>query len=187
MSNFKFIETRIKGLYIIQSKLYTDSRGYFQELYKEEDFFNAGLKMKFIQDNESKSKKGVLRGLHFQSENSQGKLVRVIEGSVFDVAIDLRKGSETFGQWESVILSGDNKKQFYIPEGFAHGFLVLSDEAIFNYKCSNLYSPEHESGIIWNDGDLDIKWPLDKVNELIISDKDKTLQSFKNYKSNLSI
>jgi len=185
MGNFNFIETNIEGLYVIESKLYIDARGYFQELYKKDDFYKAGLDMQFVQENESKSKKGVLRGLHFQTKNSQGKLVRVVKGTVFDVAVDLRKGSKTFGKWEAVILSDENKKQFYIPEGFAHGFLVLSDEAIFNYKCTNVYSPEYESGIIWNDRDLDIKWPLDKVNELIISDKDKKLQSFQSYGKSL--
>ena len=140
--------------------------------------------MQFVQENESKSKKEYLGDYIFKLKFSR-KLVRVVKGTVFDVAVDLRKGSKTFGKWESVILSDENKKQFYIPEGFAHGFLVLSDEAIFNYKCTNVYSPEYESGIIWNDRDLDIKWPLDKVNELIISDKDKKLQSFQSYGKSL--
>ncbi|MGG7153448.1 dTDP-4-dehydrorhamnose 3,5-epimerase, partial [Clostridium neonatale] len=134
MSNFNFNKTKIDGVYIVEPKVFGDNRGYFMETYNKEHFAEAGLNMVFVQDNESKSSKGVLRGLHFQRKHSQGKLVRVTKGEVFDVAVDLRYGSPTYGMWEGVILSEENKKQFYIPEGFAHGFLVLSDEAVFNYK-----------------------------------------------------
>ena len=131
--------------------------------------------MVFVQDNQSKSKKGVLRGLHFQKEHTQGKLVRVIKGEVFDVAVDLRKNSKTYGKWAGVNLSEENKKQFYVPEGFAHGFLVLSDEAEFCYKCTDFYHPESEGGIIWNDPDVNIEWPLNGIDEIIFSEKDKKL------------
>lgn len=183
MGNFNFVKTEIDGVYIIESKVFSDSRGYFFESYKKQDFYDAGLKMEFVQENESKSKKGTLRGLHFQSKNSQGKLVRVIKGKVFDVAVDLRKGSDTFGKYVGVILSEDNKKQLYVPEGFAHGFLVISEEAIFNYKCTNVYSPEYEGGILWCDEDLNIKWPIELVDEMILSPKDKMQKKFKDIES----
>ncbi|MBU3178176.1 dTDP-4-dehydrorhamnose 3,5-epimerase [Clostridium estertheticum] len=176
---FDFIETKIDGVYIIEPKVFGDNRGYFMETYNKNDFFEAGLKMEFVQDNESKSKKGVLRGLHFQTKHTQGKLVRVTKGQVFDVAVDLRKGSSTFGKWEGVILTDENKKQFYVPEGFAHGFLVLSDEAVFNYKCTDYYAPEYDSGVLWNDEDIDIKWPLDGIEEILLSDKDKIQKGLK--------
>lgn len=173
MGQFKFTETKIKGVYVIEPKVFGDHRGYFMETYNFEDFKNAGLDMVFVQDNQSKSKKGVLRGLHFQKQHSQGKLVRVISGEVFDVAVDLRKDSPTYGQWEGITLSAENKKQFYVPEGFAHGFLVLSDEAEFVYKCTDFYHPEFEGGILWNDSDIGIKWPMDGIEEVLLSDKDK--------------
>ncbi|CUU46360.1 dTDP-4-dehydrorhamnose 3,5-epimerase [Clostridium beijerinckii] len=173
MKNFNFNVTRIDGVYIIEPKTFGDSRGYFMETYNKEQFCEAGLNMIFVQDNESKSSKGVLRGLHFQKKHSQGKLVRVTKGEVFDVAVDLRTGSPTYGQWEGVILSDENKKQFYIPEGFAHGFLVLSDEAVFNYKCTDLYSPEYDGGVMWNDPEINIEWPLDLIKNVILSEKDK--------------
>lgn len=173
MGNFNFISTEIDGLYIIETKAFGDNRGYFMETYNYNDFKAAGLDMVFVQDNQSKSKKGVLRGLHFQINHPQGKLVRVIKGVVFDVAVDIRKASKTFGKWAGVILSSENKKQFFIPEGFAHGFLVLSDEAEFCYKCTDFYHPEDEGGIAWNDPTLSIKWPLDELNEVILSEKDK--------------
>lgn len=178
VGNFTFIETDIKDVYIIEPKVYGDNRGYFQETYQYENFKEAGLDMIFVQDNESKSKKGVLRGLHFQTQYSQGKLVRVLQGEVFDVAVDLRKDSETFGKWTGVKLSAENKKMFYIPENFAHGFLVLSDEATFAYKCTNLYHPEFDSGILWSDKDINIEWPLDGIEEITLSDKDKKQQTF---------
>ncbi len=174
MSKLKVSTCEIEGLYIIEPAVFGDERGYFMETYNEQSFAAAGLEMKFVQDNQSMSKKGVLRGLHFQKEHPQGKLVRVIRGAVFDVAVDIRKGSATYGKWYGVELTAENKKQFYIPEGFAHGFLVLSDEAEFCYKCTDFYHPEDESGIIWNDPDIGIEWPMAGIDELIISEKDKT-------------
>lgn len=179
MGNFKFTETKIRGVYIIEPKVFGDNRGYFMETYNKEHFEEVGLTMNFVQDNESSSSKGVLRGLHFQTKHTQGKLVRVTEGEVFDVAVDLRKGSPTYGQWEGVVLSAENKKQFYIPEGFAHGFLVLSDHAIFNYKCTDFYCPEGEGGVLWNDPDIGIEWPLDGIDNIILSEKDKVHPTLK--------
>ncbi len=171
MGNFTFNETKIKGVYIIDVKTYGDERGYFMETYKEDDFRAAGLDYKFVQDNQSSSRKGVLRGLHFQKTHPQAKLVRVLKGEVFDVAVDLRKGSETYGQWVGAVLSEENKRQFMIPRGFAHGFLVMSDYAEFAYKCDDLYHPEDEGGIMWNDPAIGIEWP--EAGELILSEKDK--------------
>jgi dTDP-4-dehydrorhamnose 3,5-epimerase len=173
MGKFNIIETKIKDLYIINPQIFGDTRGYFMENYNKKDFNDAGLTMEFVQDNESKSKKGVLRGLHFQINHPQGKLVRVTEGKVFDVAVDLRKNSPTFSKYVCVVLTSENKKQLYIPEGFAHGFLVLSDTAIFNYKCTDYYSPECESGILWSDKDISVPWPIDEIEEIFLSDKDK--------------
>lgn len=149
----------IQGLCIIEPVVHGDSRGYFMETYNQKDMEEAGLSMKFVQDNQSCSRKGVLRGLHFQKEFPQGKLVRAIKGSVFDVAVDLRKGSSTFGKWFGVELTEENKKQFYIPEGFAHGFLVLSDVAEFCYKCTDFYHPGDEGGLAWNDPEIGVEWP----------------------------
>ena len=177
--NFNFIETKIKDLYIIEPKVFGDDRGYFMESYNKKDFEEAGLDMIFVQDNESKSKKGVLRGMHFQTKHTQGKLVRVTSGEVYDVAVDLRKDSPTFGQWEGVFLSAENKRQFYVPEGFAHGFLVLSEEAVFNYKCTDYYAPEYDCGLLWNDEDVNIQWPLENIDEVILSEKDKKQYTFK--------
>ena len=179
MGNFNFNKTKIDGVYIIETKVFGDSRGYFTETYNKEQFDEAGLNMNFVQDNESKSSKGVLRGLHFQKKHSQGKLVRVTKGEVFDVAVDLRTGSPTYGHWEGVVLNDENKKQFYIPEGFAHGFLVLSDEAVFNYKCTDLYSPEYDGGVMWNDSDINIEWPLDIIESVQLSEKDKVHPNLK--------
>jgi dTDP-4-dehydrorhamnose 3,5-epimerase len=172
MGEFKFTETPIEGLCVIEPKVFGDHRGYFMETYNYEDFKAAGLDMIFVQDNQSKSRKGVLRGMHFQVKHPQGKLVRVIKGEVFDAAIDLRKGSKTYGQWYAVLLSEENKKQFYVPEGFAHGFLVTSEEAEFVYKCTDFYHPESEGGIAWNDPGINIQWPLDKIEEVMLSEKD---------------
>lgn len=173
MSKFNFIKTPIEGVFVIEPTVFGDNRGYFMETYNYGEFSENGLGMTFVQDNQSKSKKGVLRGLHFQTQYSQGKLVRVIKGEVFDVAVDLRKNSATYGKWYGVCLSDENKKQFYVPEGFAHGFLVLSDEAEFVYKCTQLYHPEFEGGIAWNDPDINIEWPLDGIDEILLSEKDK--------------
>ena len=161
----------IDGLFEIQPKVFGDSRGYFFESWSERDFAAAGLTLRFVQDNQSKSTKGVLRGLHFQKTHPQGKLVRVIEGQVFDVAVDIRRGSKTYGKWHAVTLSAEKNNMFYIPEGFAHGFLVLSDTAIFTYKCTDFYHPEDEGGLLWNDPAIGIVWP-DIGMEPLLSDKD---------------
>lgn len=181
MSKFTFTQSPIEGVYVIEPTVFGDSRGYFMETYQYEEFKNAGLDMVFVQDNQSKSRKGVLRGLHYQTKNTQGKLVRVVSGEVFDVAVDLRKDSETFGKWFGVVLSAENKKQFYIPEGFAHGFVVLSDEAEFVYKCTNYYDPSSEAGLMWNDPDIGIEWPIGDDMEILLSEKDKVHPSFKEY------
>lgn len=149
----------IEGLCVIEPTIHGDARGYFMEAYNQQDMEKAGLDMKFVQDNQSGSVKGVLRGLHFQKEYPQGKLVRVVKGSVFDVAVDLRADSETYGKWFGVELTEENKKQFYIPQGFAHGFLVLSDFAEFCYKCTDFYRPGDEGGLAWNDPEIGIQWP----------------------------
>ena len=169
--NFTFTETEIQGVYIIDVKTYGDNRGYFMETYKQSDFEAAGLCYTFIQDNQSSSRKGVLRGLHFQKQFPQAKLVRVLKGEVFDVAVDLRASSPTYGKWVGVLLSEGNKKQFLIPRGFAHGFVVVSDYAEFAYKCDEIYHPEDEGGVIYNDPDIAIAWP--DVGRLILSEKDK--------------
>ena len=179
----------IEGLCIIETAVHGDARGYFTETYNKRDMEEQGLSMVFVQDNQSSSVKGVLRGLHFQKEFPQGKLVRVVRGTVFDVAVDLRPGSRTYGKWYGEELSEENKKQFYIPEGFAHGFLVLSDLAEFCYKCTDFYHPGDEGGIAWNDPEIGIEWPhltgsyqgtasakgyqLDDGTGLILSDKDQ--------------
>lgn len=172
-------ETSLKDAYIIEPKVFEDERGYFFESYNESKFKYTPLEeYTWVQENESQSMKGVLRGLHFQKASySQAKLVRVVEGEVFDVAVDLRESSATFGQSFGLVLSGKDKKQFLIPRGFAHGFLVLSDRAIFSYKCDNFYSPEHDSGIIYNDAELNINWPEVSV-DFIISHKDVQLGTF---------
>lgn len=179
MSNFIFKQCEdIEGLYLIETKVFGDKRGYFMETYNYKAFQEAGLDMVFVQDNQSMSVKGVLRGLHFQRKYPQGKLVRVLRGTVYDVAVDLRTDSKTFGKHYSVILDEDSKKQFYIPEGFAHGFLVLSQEAEFAYKCTDTYHPEDEGGILWNDSTLNIDWPTLEGVELTISEKDQLLPLF---------
>ena len=180
IGNFKFIDTSINGVVIIEPKKYGDNRGYFMETYKKVDFDTAGLKYDFVQDNQSKSKQGVLRGLHFQKTFPQAKLVRCIEGEVFDVAVDLRKGSKTYGKWEGVILSAEKGNQFMIPRGFAHGFVVLSETATFCYKCDELYHPEDEGGIMWNDPEIGIKWPFN--GKVLLSEKDKIHPSLKESK-----
>jgi dTDP-4-dehydrorhamnose 3,5-epimerase len=179
LGKFKFEETYIKGLFVVEPAIFGDERGYFMETYNHRDFAEAGLGMVFVQDNQSSSRKGVLRGLHFQTEHPQGKLVRVLHGEVFDVAVDLRTASETYGSWYGTVLSGENRKQLYIPEGFAHGFLVLSETAEFAYKCTDFYYPQYEQGVIWNDPDIGIKWPLDRIEAVILSEKDKRLPFFK--------
>ena len=179
MSQIKVTKAPIEGLYVIEPTVHGDSRGYFMETYNYNDMKEAGLDMVFVQDNQSKSTKGVLRGLHYQINHPQGKLVRVIRGCVFDVAVDIRKGSSTYGQWYGVELSEENRKQFYISPGFAHGFLVLSDEAEFCYKCTDFYHPNDEGGLMWNDPAIGIEWPEVDGDEMIdgtplnLSEKDK--------------
>jgi dTDP-4-dehydrorhamnose 3,5-epimerase len=172
----------IAGLYEIQPKVFGDNRGYFFESYSERDFREAGLNAAFVQDNQSRSTRGVLRGLHYQKQYPQGKLVRVIEGEVFDVAVDLRPGSPSRGQWHGVLLSGEKQNQFYISEGFAHGFLVISETAVFAYKCTEFYHPEDEGGIIWNDPAIGIAWP-DLGQEYLLSEKDRQLPKFNSLKN----
>ncbi len=184
MGKFKFTKTSIDGVYIIEPTVFGDERGYFMETYHQVEFKEAGLDLNFVQDNQSKSTKGVIRGLHFQYNNPQGKLVRVIKGEVFDVAVDLRKNSTTYGKWEGVKLSEENKKQFYVPEGFAHGFLVLSDVAEFTYKCTDFYDSEDEGGILWNDPDIGIVWPVEDINEVLLSEKDKKWKTLKETPTN---
>lgn len=179
MEKFRIIKTPLKDLVLIKTNVFQDKRGYFVENYNLREFTNLGIKDKFVQDNYSMSRKGVLRGLHFQIKHSQGKLVRVIIGKVFDVAVDLRLNSPTFGKYYGVELSDDNGLQFYIPPGFAHGFLTLQENTLFFYKCTDFYYPDEESGIIWNDKDIGIQWPLSQVDEIIISDKDKELPTFR--------
>lgn len=167
-----FIEQKIKGVWVIEPKVFNDARGYFFEAFKKEEFEKHVGKVDFIQDNESKSSYGVLRGLHYQKgEFSQAKLVRVIKGKVIDVAVDLRKSSETFGQYVAVELSEENKRQLFIPRGFAHGFLVLSEEAVFTYKVDNVYAPQADAGIIYNDPQIGIKWDID-ADKVLLSEKD---------------
>jgi dTDP-4-dehydrorhamnose 3,5-epimerase len=171
MGNFTIRETQLPGVMIVEPKVFGDSRGYFMETYHAQDFHNAGITCNFVQDNQSKSRKGVLRGLHVQRTFPQAKLVRVISGEVFDVAVDCRQGSETFGKWVGVVLSAENKKQFFIPKGFAHGFLTLSETAEFCYKCDDFYHPEDEAGFLYNDPAFAIEWPaLD--TPYLLSEKD---------------
>ena len=169
----------IEGLYVIEPTVFKDERGYFVETYNQNDMKEAGLDMVFVQDNQSMSTRGVLRGLHFQKQFPQGKLVRVVRGKVFDVAVDLRSDSKTYGKWFGVELSAENMKQFYIPEGFAHGFLVLSDEADFCYKCTDFYHPGDEGGLAWNDPEIGVEWPLEEGVDLIISEKDQKWKGLK--------
>lgn len=177
--NFTFTHTAIDGVIIVDVKTYGDKRGCFMETYKKPDFIKGGISCDFVQDNQSSSVKYVLRGLHFQKNHPQSKLVRVIKGKVFDVAVDLRQDSPTFGKWEGCILSYENKRQFFIPRGFAHGFLVLSDEAEFCYKCDDVYHPDDEGGIRWDDKNVGIKWPVPDgeqtldISRLILSTKDR--------------
>jgi dTDP-4-dehydrorhamnose 3,5-epimerase len=178
-----FIPTKLDGCFVIEPKVIQDERGYFMESFNEKTFQNGiGQNVHFVQDNQSYSSKGVLRGLHYQTgEHAQAKLVRVLQGEVLDVAVDIRPNSPTFGQYESVVLSGDNQKQFFVPRGFAHGFLVLSDTATFFYKCDNFYNKESEGGIIYNDKSINIDWEF-PVENLIISEKDKVQPNLENAK-----
>lgn len=173
MANFEFRKAPITGLWIIETKAFGDTRGSFMETFNRRDFTAAGLETEFVQDNQSRSARGVLRGLHFQKNRPQGKLVRVIEGEIYDVAVDIRPGSSTYGKWHAERLSGANRLQFYIPPGFGHGFLVLSTEATVAYKCTVSYDPGDEDGIRWDDPTLAITWPLHEVGGVILSAKDR--------------
>lgn len=176
------VETcHIEGLKVITPTVYGDERGYFMETYNYNDFKEAGIDQIFVQDNQSASKQGVLRGMHFQINYPQDKLVRVIKGEVFDAVIDLRKDSKTFGQWYGVRLSAENKKQFFIPKGFAHGFLVLSEYAEFVYKCTDFYNPNDEGGLLWSDSEIGIEWPISQGMELTISTKDQAWKGIADY------
>lgn len=179
MGNFQFEPCGdIQGLYTIQPKVFPDARGYFMETYNYRDFKEAGLDMVFVQDNQSSSTKGVLRGLHYQKQHTQGKLVRVTSGEVFDVAVDIRKDSKTYGKWYGVVLSAEKKNMFYIPEGFAHGYYVISDTAEFFYKCTDFYDPTSEAGILWNDTTINVDWPIPSGQEPILSEKDTKHPAF---------
>lgn len=171
--NFIFTRTNVDGVCIVDCTSFDDPRGSFMETYKRPDFVAGGIDAEFVQDNQSLSVQGVLRGLHFQIEHPQAKLVRVLEGEVFDVCVDLRSGSPTFGVWEGVVLSAENRRQFFVPRGFAHGFCVLSERAIFAYKCDDVYHPNDEGGIAWNDPDLAVDWHLPEGVEPILSEKDR--------------
>lgn len=179
MGNFEFKKTPIEDLYVVQPQVFCDSRGYFAEMYNKSAFFEAGLTMEFVQDNESKSVAGTLRGLHFQKQKPQGKLVRVVSGAVYDVAVDLRRGSKTFGKWHGVLLSAENKTMFYIPEGFAHGFVALEDDTVFSYKCTAFYDKSDEGAIFYADPDLNIDWQKYYGGALTLSEKDLKNPSFK--------
>lgn len=172
----------IEGLKVVTPQVHEDNRGYFMETYNYNDFKEAGIDQVFVQDNQSASKRGVLRGLHFQIQYPQDKLVRAVRGEVFDVAVDLREGSKTFGKWYGVLLSEENKKQFFVPKNFAHGFLVLSEYAEFYYKCTDFYHPNDEGGLLWNDPDIGVKWPIPEGMELVFSDRDQKWGGIKDFK-----
>ena len=182
--NFTFTPTPLEGAIIVDVKSYGDARGAFMETYKQSDFLAGGIDCDFVQDNQSSSVQGVLRGLHFQIQHPQSKLVRVMEGEVYDVAVDLRPDSPSFGQWVGVTLSAENRRQFFVPQGFAHGFYVLSERAVFCYKCDDEYHPGDEGGIIWNDPQIAVDWPLLEGVDIVLSEKDKVNQSFSEWCAN---
>lgn len=178
MEKFAFKKTSIEGVIIVEPKVFGDQRGFFMETYQKDAFIKGGIDADFVQDNHSKSVKGVLRGLHYQINYPQSKLIRCISGEVFDVVVDLRSSSPTYGKWEGVILSAENKKQLFIPKGFAHGFLVLSEEAALEYKVDDYYHPNDEGGIMWNDPAIGVKWPVSDNTTPILSEKDKKHPAF---------
>lgn len=184
MGKFAVETCHIDGLKVITPTVFGDERGYFMETYQYNDFKEIGIDMEFVQDNQSASKKGVLRGLHYQINYPQDKLVRVIKGAVFDVAVDIREGSATYGKWFGIKLTEENKKMFFIPKGFAHGFLVLSEYAEFVYKCTDFYHPNDEGGILWNDDEIGVVWPIEKDMELTLSDKDTKWGKLSELKNN---
>lgn len=182
MQQFSFEAIPIPDLMIVNPFYMEDERGFFLKSFEKEIFRQNGIKTEIFEDFESYSIKGVIRGLHFQTEKPQAKLVRALTGTIYDVAVDLRKASETFGKWHAEILSADNHKAFFIPKGFAHGFLVLSDSALVSYKCEGAFSKETDTGIVWNDPELKIDWPTNQVDEIIVAEKDRGLQTFKHFK-----
>jgi dTDP-4-dehydrorhamnose 3,5-epimerase len=181
MGKITIFKADIEGVYVIEPKVFYDERGYFTETYNQQDMYTAGLNMHFVQDNQSKSTKGVIRGLHFQKEFPQGKLVRVIHGRIFDVVVDLRYNSQTFGKWFGTELSAENKKQLYIPEGFAHGFLTMEDETEVCYKVTDFYHPGDESGLRWDDSSLNIDWPLSEIKSITVNQKDSSYPPFSEF------
>ena len=168
-------KTPIEGLRVVEPQVFEDARGYFMESYHRRDFADAGIDVEFVQDNQARSVKGTLRGLHFQKRHPQAKLVRVLQGRVFDVAVDIRQGSPTFGRWHGEILDAESRRQFFVPVGFAHGYLVLTDTAVFAYKCSDFYHPDDEGGLLWSDPDVGIEWPLQVIGEPLLSEKDRQM------------
>jgi dTDP-4-dehydrorhamnose 3,5-epimerase len=182
MGKFHFEKTPLEGVYIVEPTLFPDARGSFMETYQQKEFENAGLNMNFVQDNESYSRRGTLRALHFQIKHPQGKLVRVTEGEVFDAVVDIHRSSPTFGKWFGLVLSGENRKQLYIPTGFAHGFLVLSEHARFLYKCTDYYYADDQGGFLWNDPDVGVQWPTEDIEEFFLSEKDKNLPLLRDLK-----
>lgn len=174
----KLVDTRIPEVKVIEPTVFGDERGFFMETYRASIMDELTDGKPFVQDNHSKSKQGILRGLHYQMQHTQGKLVRVVQGEVFDVAVDMRKGSPTFGQWVGEVLSAENKKQLWVPEGFAHGFYVMSETAEFVYKCTDYYAPEYDRSLLWNDADIGIEWPLVNGEQPLLSDKDKNAAVF---------
>jgi len=186
MSKFKFTKAPIPGILTIEPTVNSDHRGFFMEYYNKESFAENGFKDLFVQDNHSRSKKGVLRGLHFQlNPHPMGKLIKVVKGRVFDVGVDVRKGSPTFGKWFGGVLSGDDHKMFYFPPGFAHGFLAIGDDNEVLYKCTGVYNVQSERALLWNDPDIGIKWPLNEVADVILSDKDKVNPKLKDVQTNI--
>ena len=175
----RVIETPIEGLLVVEPKVFEDTRGYFMESYHRREYAAAGIDVEFVQDNQARSVRGTLRGLHFQKKRPQAKLVRVLQGRVFDVAVDLRGDSETFGLWHGELLDAESHRQFFVPVGFAHGYLVLTETAVFAYKCSDFYAADDEGGLLWSDPDVDIRWPLDDVGQPLLSDKDQGLPGLK--------
>ena len=168
-------KTPIEGLRVVEPQVFEDARGYFMESYHRRDFADAGIDVEFVQDNQARSVKGTLRGLHFQKRHPQAKLVRVLQGRVFDVAVDIRQGSPTFGRWHGEILDAESRRQFFVPVGFAHGYLVLTDTAVFAYKCSDFYYPDDEGGLLWSDPDVGVEWPLQGIGEPLLSEKDRQM------------
>lgn len=181
--NFTFTRTAVEGVVVVDAKAYGDDRGYFMETYKKEDFERGGIACEFVQDNQSASTRGVLRGLHFQVAHPQAKLVRVVEGEVFDVAVDLRPGSPTFGACHGEVLSAENRRQLFVPRGFAHGFYVVSERAVFCYKCDDVYHPNDEGGIAWDDPELAIAWPIPEGEAPVLSEKDKGHPTFHQWRA----